>query len=224
MDDSSFAPSALPRLIWTYYVDYLVNYKPNSLVAKIASSFRVLAVLLIMPILILALLDISSYVIARTLGVVDDVRASTSDRQTVHTIADSSSSSSSPPLPPPIVHVQEPSIHVESSSPSPGNSGECSSSQDNHHKLFTLDSSQSSLTATTPDGFSPLEYFTSEDNNLKLSGVGVFSPAPSQPPSPTISRRTLAMDGRFAMTELDAGDEGAHIRRRQRQSSESSAQ
>jgi hypothetical protein len=43
MDDSSF-------------VEYLVKYKPNSLVAQIAYSFRVFAVLLIMPILILGLL------------------------------------------------------------------------------------------------------------------------------------------------------------------------
>ena len=31
-----------------------------------------------------------------------------------------------------------------------------------------------------------------EDGNLELSGVGMFSPAPSQPPSPTLSRRELS--------------------------------
>ncbi|PSR81191.1 hypothetical protein PHLCEN_2v6526 [Hermanssonia centrifuga] len=31
-----------------------------------------------------------------------------------------------------------------------------------------------------------------EEGNLKLSGVNVFSPAPSQPPSPTLSRRDLS--------------------------------
>ncbi|KAK7472726.1 hypothetical protein VKT23_000836 [Stygiomarasmius scandens] len=209
MDDSSFVPSAFPRIIWTYYVDYLVNYQPNSLVAKIAYSFRIFAILLIMPITILALLDISSYVIARTLGVVDDVRASTSDRQTVHTTTDST----------PIIRIQEPSIHIESIS---SESSSPASESRSNPKLFMFDSSQSSLNVTTPDGSSPLEYFTSEENNLKLSGVGVFSPASSQPPSPTISRRSLALDGRFAMTELDE-NEGVHIRRRAKQSTESMA-
>ncbi|KAF5370739.1 hypothetical protein D9758_001943 [Tetrapyrgos nigripes] len=208
MGDSNFVPLAIPRFIWTYYVDYLVNYKPNSIVAKIASSFRVLAVLLILPILILGLLDISSYVIARTLGVIDDVKASTSDSQTVHSIADS----------PPTIRTQKSKLRINSS-----NSLSPTSESSDSSRLFTLDSGQSSLGATTPDGGSfPPEYFSTDNSSLKLSGVGVFSPASSQPPSPTLSRRTLAMDGRLTITELD-GDEGTLRKREKRRGTESIA-
>ncbi|CAL1706828.1 unnamed protein product [Somion occarium] len=42
----------------------------------------------------------------------------------------------------------------------------------------------------------PLTYFENPvegEGNLKLSGVDMFSPAPSQPPSPTLSRRDLTI-------------------------------
>jgi hypothetical protein len=74
-----------------------------------------------------------------------------------------------------------------------------------------------------------------EEGNLKLSGVDAFSPAPSQPPSPTISRRDLsggsASVGRMnvnglPMTEMvpksvdgegsDGEGEGVQMRRRVR--------
>ncbi|KAK2464230.1 hypothetical protein APHAL10511_003687 [Amanita phalloides] len=51
---------------------------------KTANGARVLAILVALPIVILALLDIASYGIARTLGVIDDVKASTSDVASVH--------------------------------------------------------------------------------------------------------------------------------------------
>jgi hypothetical protein len=35
-----------------------------------------------------------------------------------------------------------------------------------------------------------------DQSNLKLSGIEVLSPAGSQPPSPTISRKGLAYDGK----------------------------
>ena len=40
----------------------------------------------------------------------------------------------------------------------------------------------------------PPVFYASEENSLTLSGVGVFSPAASQPPSPTISRRHLPLN------------------------------
>jgi hypothetical protein len=92
--------------------------------------------------------DIASYGIARTLGVIDDVKASTSDKATIH----------------PAIHINAPSSPSSLSTPT--------------------DSERSEDTAMPA-------YFTSEASNLKLSGVGVFSPAPSQPPSPTLSRRRL---------------------------------
>ncbi|KNZ72895.1 hypothetical protein J132_01887 [Termitomyces sp. J132] len=93
------SPSSYPALLWDFYIQYLWNYQPNSWVARIASTCRVLAVLVSLPIIILALLDISSYGIARTLGVIDDVKASTSDITTnpnVPTIRIISSTSTSP--------------------------------------------------------------------------------------------------------------------------------
>jgi len=92
--------------------------------------------------------DIASYAIARTLGVVDATKASTSDKSTVHTTG--------------------PAIHVDDYS-SPG--GE-------HVKQ-----------GQTP----PTVYYVGEDTNLKLAGADVFSPAASQPPSPTTSRQNLSM-------------------------------
>jgi hypothetical protein len=94
---------SLPKLMWRYYLDYLWYYDPGSWVAKIANTAWVLAILVALPIVILALLarnalyslvatltniaitqDTSSYGIARTLGVIDDVKASTSDVVSVH--------------------------------------------------------------------------------------------------------------------------------------------
>ncbi|KAG2016139.1 hypothetical protein CC2G_009338 [Coprinopsis cinerea AmutBmut pab1-1] len=80
------SPSAYPGLVWTYYIRYLWNYEPESWVARIAYFFRVFAILLSLPTLLLGLLDIVSYGIARTLGVIDDVKASTSDKATVHIV------------------------------------------------------------------------------------------------------------------------------------------
>ncbi|KAI0733153.1 hypothetical protein C8Q72DRAFT_881617 [Fomitopsis betulina] len=138
----------LPATLWNLYVDYLWNYKPNSWVSSAASTFRVLAVLCIVPFAILTLLDVTSYVIARTLGVIDDTKASTS--------------AGGPS------EVDTPTIVVQPESPPP---------------------TQTTMTTPPPTYFhGPME----EDGNLELSGVGMFSPAPSQPPSPTLSRRELS--------------------------------
>ncbi|KAK0212827.1 hypothetical protein DFS33DRAFT_70826 [Desarmillaria ectypa] len=71
--------SSLPRLIWDLYLEYLWYYPPNSWVACIAYGFRIVAIFLISPIVIITLLDLASYGVARTLGIVDVVKASTSD-------------------------------------------------------------------------------------------------------------------------------------------------
>jgi len=72
--------SSVPHVLWQYYIQYLWNYDPTSWVARISSTLRVFAILLILPVAILGMLDLSSYVIARTLGVVDAVKASTNDK------------------------------------------------------------------------------------------------------------------------------------------------
>ncbi|KAJ4483248.1 hypothetical protein J3R30DRAFT_3655623 [Lentinula aciculospora] len=182
MEISSISLSSTPQFLWTFYVEYLWNYTPNSIVSKTAYSFKVLALALLLPILILILLliDITSYTIARTLGVVDIVKASTSDKQTVHARRE-----------PPSIHIREadssPSIAVRDS-------------------LSTL----SDVRIT--------EYFTSGDHNLELSGVGVFSPATSRPPSPTISRRKLEPEfqDKTSQHDFEIDDGSVHFRRRNR--------
>ena len=48
--------SAIPGLISTGYTEYLWSYKPNSWVAKIASIFRALALLVALPVVFLGAL------------------------------------------------------------------------------------------------------------------------------------------------------------------------
>ncbi|KAL4080267.1 hypothetical protein V8B97DRAFT_724401 [Scleroderma yunnanense] len=78
-DVSSYSWSTVPHLLWGAYIEHLWNPQPGSWVGRTAATFRVLAFLVVLPVVILTLLDVTSYVIARTLGIVDDVKASTSD-------------------------------------------------------------------------------------------------------------------------------------------------
>ncbi|KAL1760626.1 hypothetical protein FB107DRAFT_286842 [Schizophyllum commune] len=206
---------ALPGTLWRLYVDYLWNYDANSWVAHAAYSMRVMAALLMLPITVLTMLDIASYVIARTLGVIDDTRASTSDK-----------------LPPPTIRIHAASrrntLDQPSSEDSPYASTSASSSPANDDAGFpsssadpassnsglppSSDSSNpfnasNSSGPTSPSPFPPAssalptEYSFSDDEeslhlpgyegNLKLSGYGVFSPAASQPGSPVLSRKGL---------------------------------
>ncbi|PCH43619.1 hypothetical protein WOLCODRAFT_164590 [Wolfiporia cocos MD-104 SS10] len=159
---------AAPGVLWTLYVDYLCNYAPGSWVYKTASTFRVLAVATILPFVLLTLLDVTSYVIARTLGVIDDTKAATSA-----------------PEPEPEPAAEAPPIVVQ---PAP---------------------QAAPLAMMTP----PATYFRNpleEEGNLRLSGVGMFSPAPSQPPSPTLARREL---GAHAHAHGTAEADGEGVRR-----------
>ncbi|KAJ7772563.1 hypothetical protein DFH07DRAFT_993187 [Mycena maculata] len=189
MDIPSFSVNfaSFPGVVWNFYVQYLWNWTdyPNSWISRIAWSARVLAILLVLPVVILTLLDIASYGIARTLGVIDDVKASTSDKNTIHN--------------------QTPLIHV-SGSPSPNS---VSLATDSETLLGHADSSTDTLPPlSTPSGSHPRTYFTSEEHSLKLSGVGVFSPAVSRPPSPAITRRN------FIEEKISDVDEGITIRKR----------
>ncbi|KAJ7497496.1 hypothetical protein FB451DRAFT_234716 [Mycena latifolia] len=194
MESSSFVNvSAVPHLMWHFYVDYLWNWTdhPHSWVSRIAYTARVLAILLSLPIVVLTLLDIASYGIARTLGVIDDVKASTSDKETIHNKI-------------PLVQIYE--------APTPDSA---SLHTDSEHETFVQSDFSSTdtlppLSIFTPSHPSPHPhaYFTSEEN-FKLSGVGVFSPAASRPPSPTITRRNLVEA---------SDDEGISFRKRTRAS------
>lgn len=105
--------------------------------------------------------DIASYGIARTLGVVDAVKASTSDKATVHATAAAAR--------------RTPAIRISAS--------------DSDAASSEYDSDRPAAPAT---GSGPSLFYVGEGSGLALSGVGVFSPAASQPPSPTLSRQSLA--------------------------------
>ncbi|KAJ7680549.1 hypothetical protein DFH06DRAFT_1031645 [Mycena polygramma] len=185
---SSLNILSLPQLLWNFYVDYLWNWTdhPNSWVSRIAYTSRVLAILLILPIVVLTLLDLASYGIARTLGVIDDVKASTSDKETIHNKI-------------PVVRVS----HAVSGSP---DSSSLATTDSEHETL--LEHADHDFSSTDTLGLHidttshPHAYFTSGENSLKLSGVGVFSPAASRPPSPTITRRQLLEE---KLTDVDEG-------------------
>jgi len=49
-------PSSYPAILWNYYTQYLWNYTPNSWVNRTASICRILAILVSLPIIVLALL------------------------------------------------------------------------------------------------------------------------------------------------------------------------
>jgi hypothetical protein len=151
-----------PSSVWSAYLNNLVRYSSTSWVARIASTFRILAFLVIVPLAFLASLDIASYVIARTLGVIDDSKASTSDNATIH----KTSSSSDEELPSIVVSTDPLTPTSETSS-------------------FRANISSREKLALSPDAM-PNEYFAADENGL--SGAGIFSPATSQPPSPTMSR------------------------------------
>lgn len=53
---SQISPSSIPGTLWAYYLTYLVFYEPDSWVAKTAYACRILALLVALPIIILALL------------------------------------------------------------------------------------------------------------------------------------------------------------------------
>ncbi|KAF9051183.1 hypothetical protein BDZ89DRAFT_1154084 [Hymenopellis radicata] len=76
--------SSIPGLVWDLYLEYLVFYQPNSWVATFAYVFRIIAIILFIPILALTLLDLVSYGLARTLGIIDTTgkKASSSEQNT----------------------------------------------------------------------------------------------------------------------------------------------
>ncbi|EIW63371.1 uncharacterized protein TRAVEDRAFT_69397 [Trametes versicolor FP-101664 SS1] len=181
---------SVPQTLWHLYVDNLVFYKSGSWVDSAASTFRVLAFATIFPFILLTLFDVASYVIARTLGVIDATKASTSGE------LDNAEQ----------LHANKPAIVVhDDSTPTPSTDAEGG------------DHAQSNLPHTTP----PASYFrnpTEEEGNLRLAGVGTFSPAPSQPGSPTLQRREFLQHSHYydgdaphrpasASTSADSGED-----------------
>jgi len=184
MSSHSQVFSSLPLVLWNYYLQYLWYYDSSSWVAKISSTLRVLAFLFVLPAITLGMLDISSYIIARTLGVVDVAKASTTDK-------------------PVITRLTIPSIHIEDTSSSSPDPDSITSTADASNTTTPPDPSDT-IAHDESNGFAELLGLDdSMFSNEKLSGVGVFSPATSRPPSPTLSRRKLIRESNSLGGELN---------------------
>ncbi|KAL5528575.1 hypothetical protein ACEPAF_7711 [Sanghuangporus sanghuang] len=70
---------ALPAWLWRLYVEYLWNWDAHPWIKNAAATFRLMAILVVAPFVLLTLLDVGAYIIARTLGVVETTKASTYD-------------------------------------------------------------------------------------------------------------------------------------------------
>ncbi|KAH9047794.1 hypothetical protein EDB84DRAFT_1241097, partial [Lactarius hengduanensis] len=153
-----------PPYLWDWYIDYLWNYDHNSWVATIAYGFRVWAILAILPTVILCLLDVTSYVIARTLG---DPTASTTHR--------SSFAQADPSKPD--LNIADTALATP---PSP--------SQGEPTSAVGAIADKPAAAATYFVGGEG-DDDDDDDGAARLAGVGVFSPVASMPGSPMLSRR-----------------------------------
>ncbi|KIJ19169.1 hypothetical protein PAXINDRAFT_97195 [Paxillus involutus ATCC 200175] len=232
LSHTSFAST--PRLLWDAYVDYLWNYQPGSWVGRTASSFRILAVILVLPIVFLTLLvctfvsapplylhlacqfagdpDVTSYVIARTLGIVDVVKASTSDNvnETTQLI--------SQPVPSTLTQGTSLARSSEDLDLAPSEHQQTQTQSAACHKGHDA-AAHLEESPVSGDSIRPQAFFVG-DEDLQLSGVGVFSPAASSPPSPILPRVNLHTFGSGGVG-VRAGeineDEGIVLRRRQQE-------
>ncbi|EGN99691.1 hypothetical protein SERLA73DRAFT_72489 [Serpula lacrymans var. lacrymans S7.3] len=166
--------------------------------------------------------DITSYVIARTLGVVDVVKVSTTAQLPhphlyLHHPPSSASLSASTSASMSASAPSTPIVLVEDVSLSPSFSEDVPSA-DEQGVLGRL----SPRRGVRDDGGAeeearPETFFASEDGS-QLSGVGVFSPAASQPPSPVQSRAKLHHQDPTVESVREEGDErvdrGITLRRR----------
>ncbi|EJD02877.1 uncharacterized protein FOMMEDRAFT_156239 [Fomitiporia mediterranea MF3/22] len=99
---------AIPAWLWHLYVEYLWNWDEHPWIISAAATFKLVAILVITPFAMLSMLDVGAYVIARTLGVVETTRASTSDiKHAPATYPDSDGSESE------MVHVETPPVRVD---------------------------------------------------------------------------------------------------------------
>jgi len=131
-------------------------------------------------------------VIARTLGIVDDVKASTSDQ--------------------PVVTAEDtPSILVEDVSSEESPPAELARHASQTHRGHNAEM----WNAGVQEEMKPQAFFAGEED-LQLSSVGVLSPTPSQPSSPVLLGDKLSREGgvmEFKHTR-NTLDEGTVLRRR----------
>lgn len=118
---------------------------------------------------------------------IDDVKASTSDKSTIH-------ATTPPRLQPPLIQVNGIDTPAsESTFSSDSDRDSISVDHTLHNRMLRSPLSTSTTEDDVDAGSQPSLYYVGEDNS-KLSGVDVFSPAASMPPSPTISRHNLAFN------------------------------
>jgi len=119
---------------------------------------------------------VTSYIIARTLGVIDDTKASTSDRESLHPVT----AVEGPHTKPPAIIVQSASMPISPSIPT-----DAGQPLDEMGEKLRLEIDRSRPHPQSESSSSLYE------GNPALAGVGVFSPAASTPPSPTLERRRV---------------------------------
>ncbi|KAH8119102.1 hypothetical protein DFH11DRAFT_422118 [Phellopilus nigrolimitatus] len=220
-DVSGAALLALPARLWHLYVACLWDAQRGSWVARVASTFRILAILVIFPFVVLSLLDVMSYIIARTLGVVETTKASTSDKRTSEVYVDNDE-----PLP------QSGTEHVDRQLPVPVHVTPASGGTGYPHEAEARSGDVKGIRAGEEDqvldtgrpapspppvrsgeksnarfnatlalpiaqapgqGLEPAACFfsPSDEKNLELSGANLSSPTVSRQGSPSIERRRL---------------------------------
>ncbi|KAI0256273.1 hypothetical protein BJV78DRAFT_1278799 [Lactifluus subvellereus] len=194
---------AVPAYLWNGYIVYLWNYDSNSWVATIAYVFRILAIIAILPTLVLSLLDVTSYVIARTLG---DPTASTSHKSSFAT-----DPSKSEPLGPTATTKLDNASSALTSSPSVTAAADVATTTTTTTTATQQDDDEDFtppdvlVEHPTPESHTPTFFVggglcgegeDEEGGAARLAGVGVFSPVASLPGSPVTSRRNLLMQER----------------------------
>jgi len=171
---------AAPSYLWNSYLHYLWNYGSNSWVATIAYAFRIWAIFTILPTLVLGLLDVTSYIIARTLG---DPTASTSHKSS---FATQPLAKSEPHVPNTDTHTS-PTILIPITVLPPKDETPPSGAST---KPSTPARGSGPSTPSLPTFFVDGEC-SEDDGAARLAGVGVFSPVASMPGSPVASRRNI---------------------------------
>jgi hypothetical protein len=150
--------------------------------------------------------DVTSYLIARTLGVIDATHASTSDRpfrpEQSHEHEDTPDPSYSTAVPTILVSDESSSGTMQDESlPRPDAPREEVVAARAHEDRLR-DAAHVAPVARRPSANSTSYFFTPhEEQSMALSGVGVFSPAGTRTSSP-VTERTLLFDGSRRMNSL----------------------
>jgi len=189
MTEVTLAFASLPRQLWLWYLENLWSPPPGSWVRSVAYTFRVLAILLILPFACLTLLDVTSYVIARTLGVIDSTKASTNDKNALREAA--------------LAQKVAPGSDTHINSPGSGGVGrdeqflpssiststQTEEVQQGQWSFGLPGAPRPSNQMLEPESGPTAFFFSPSEGNLELSGATIFSPAVSRQGSPPIERR-----------------------------------